>query len=240
MLADVAMATMGRSILIVEDQPQLAEALSKCLREEGFNVDVAGNGFDGRRLALANEYDLVVLDLKLPGVDGFSLLRLLRASNAVPVMVVSAVDSMEDRLYCLRNGANDFLQKPFALAEFLARVSVHAHPLRAARPQPSQFAVNGLRLDTSRRRAEREGRRLDLTSREFLLLSVLMETPGEVVPRSVLAKRVWNIGFDQGSNVIEVAIRRLRTKVDDPFPCKLLHTVRGMGYVVESRDADQH
>lgn len=230
---------MGTSILIVEDQPQQALSLSKCLREEGFSVDVAGNGIDGRQLALLNDYDLVVLDLMLPGIDGYSLLRFLRASKPTPVMIVSAVDSLEDRLYCLRNGAHDFLQKPFALSEFLARVSVHADPQRATKPAATHLGLGTLTLDLSRMRAERDGQRLDLTSKEFLLLKVLFESRGYVVPRTVLAQRVWNMHFDATSNVIEVAIRRLRRKLDDPFSSQLLHTVRGLGYILEVRELER-
>jgi two-component system copper resistance phosphate regulon response regulator CusR len=222
-------------VLLVEDEPKLAEYLRKGLTESGFVVDVAHDGIDGRHLAVEGEYDLVVLDVMLPGVDGFSVLAALRKLRKTPVLMLTARDRVEDRVRGLQDGADDYLVKPFAFSELLARIRALLR-----RSGPAQAEVNTLRLadlevDLVRRKATRGGERLGLTAKEFALLALLLQRNGEILARTTLAEHVWDMNFDSATNVVEVAVRRLRAKLDDPFPTKLLHTVRGMGYVLEVR-----
>ena len=222
-------------VLLIEDEPKLAEYLRKGLTENGFVVDVAHDGIDGRHLALEGEYDLVVLDVMLPGVDGFSVLAALRKVRKTPVLMLTARDRVEDRVRGLQDGADDYLVKPFAFSELLARIRALLR-----RSGPAQAEVNTLRLadlevDLVRRKATRGGERLGLTAKEFALLALLLQRNGEILARTTLAEHVWDMNFDSATNVVEVAVRRLRAKLDDPFPTKLLHTVRGMGYVLEVR-----
>jgi two-component system copper resistance phosphate regulon response regulator CusR len=220
-------------ILIVEDERKTREYLLKGLEESGYVVDTAGNGVDGLHLALTGEYDLVILDVMLPATDGWHVLRTLRGQKATPVLFLTARDEIVDRVRGLELGADDYLVKPFAFAELLARVRTVLR--RGAVREPDVLRLADLEVDPRRRRARRGDDRIDLTNREFMLLSLLMRRPGEVLSRSSIASQVWDINFDTDTNVVDVAIRRLRAKVDDPYPQKLIHTVRGMGYVLEDR-----
>lgn len=221
-------------LLVIEDEAKSAAYLSKGLRETGFKVDVADNGLDGLHLALESAPDLIILDLMLPRLDGWAVLRELRAARrTVPVLILTARDAVDDRVRGLEGGADDYLIKPFAFSELLARVRV---ALRHAQPQPStELVVGDLALDLPARRALRQGRPIDLTAKEFALLWLFMRHAGEVLSRALIAEKVWDMNFDGDSNVVEVAVRRLRRKVDAPFQRALIHTVRGMGYVLEQR-----
>ncbi|WP_315139686.1 heavy metal response regulator transcription factor [Achromobacter marplatensis] len=220
-------------ILVIEDEPKLADYLKKGMSEQSHVVDLARDGVDGLHLALEGEYDLIVLDVMLPGVDGFGILASVRAQKDTPILMLTARDAVEDRVRGLEGGADDYLVKPFAFSELLARVQAL---LRRGRTQePTLLRLADLELDLARRRAQRGGRRLDLTAKEFSLLALLLRRQGQVLSRTTLAEQVWDMNFDSDTNVIDVAVRRLRSKLDDPFDAKLLHTVRGMGYVLESR-----
>ena len=222
-------------VLVVEDERKTADYLQKALTENGYVVDVARDGIDGRHLACEGEYDLVVLDVMLPGLDGFGVLAALRKSKETPVLMLTARDKVDDRVRGLQGGADDYLVKPFAFSELLARVQAL---LRRGRVQESTvLKLADLVLDMASRRATRADQRLDLTAKEFMLLTVLLRRRGQVLSRSQLAEIVWDMNFDSDTNVVEVAVRRLRSKLDDPYPTKLLHTVRGMGYVIEDRAA---
>jgi heavy metal response regulator len=226
-------------LLVIEDEPKLAAYLCKGLTEEGYVVDVAHNGVDGLHLAMEGEHDLLVLDGMLPGIDGLGLLAALRQSKQTPVLMLTARVRVEDRVKGLQGGADDYLVKPFAFSELLARIQVL---LRRARPDRSPqaasvLALADLQLDLLRRRATRGGRRLDLSAKEFTLLALLLRRSGEVLSRTEIAEQVWDMNFDSSTNVIDVAIRRLRAKLDAPFDRALLHTVRGMGYVLEARES---
>ena len=225
-------------LLVIEDEVKLAEYLRKGLTEEGYVVDVAHNGVDGLHLAMEADYDLLVLDGMLPGIDGLGLLAALRQSKQTPVLMLTARIRVEDRVKGLQGGADDYLVKPFAFSELVARIQVL---LRRARPtrEPEGATILGLsdlEMDLLRRKATRAGRRLDLTAKEFTLLALLLRRQGEVLSRTEIAEQVWDINFDSATNVIDVAVRRLRGKLDAPFERTLLHTVRGMGYVLEERE----
>ena len=221
-------------ILIVEDEPKSAAFLREGLSEAGFNVDVAEDGVDGRFKALQMDYDLIILDAMLPGLDGWSLLRELRSGGkSVPVLFLTARGEVTDRVKGLELGADDYLVKPYAFSELLARV--RALMRRRGERQPEVLQIADLSVDLLGRRAMRGKVRLDLAPQEFALLSLLARRQGEVLSRLVIAEQVWDMNFDSDSNVVDVAVRRLRRKVDDPFPVKLIHTVRGMGYVLETR-----
>jgi two-component system, OmpR family, copper resistance phosphate regulon response regulator CusR len=227
-------------LLVVEDEVKLAQYLHKGLSESGHVVDLAHDGIEGRRLATGGDYDLVLLDLMLPGVDGFGVLAALRgAGKGTPVLMLTARDKVEDRVRGLEQGADDYLVKPFAFSELLARVGALLR--RGAASQGVQPATSlglaDLEVDLLARRAVRAQQRLDLTAKEFKLLTLLLRRRGQILSRTVLAEQVWDMNFDSDTNVVEVAVRRLRAKLDDPFPAKLLHTVRGMGYVLEERAA---
>lgn len=220
-------------LLIVEDDPKTAEYLRQGLSENNYVVDTAGNGIDGVHLATSGDYDLVILDVMLPGLDGWGVLAALRGKRAMPVLFLTARDQVEDRVKGLELGADDYLVKPFAFSELLARIRTL---LRRGQPrEPDILRVADLELDAVRRRVQRAGARIDLTAKEFALLHLLMRRPGEVLSRAVIADQVWDMNFDSDTNVVDVAVRRLRAKVDDPFSEKLIHTVRGAGYVLESR-----
>ena len=220
-------------LLVVEDEPRLAAYLHKGLSENGHIVDVAHDGIDGRHLALEGDYDLLVLDVMLPGVDGFGILDAVRKAKDTPVLMLTARDKVEDRVRGLRGGADDYLIKPFAFSELLARVQALGR--RGRVQEATTLQLGDLELDLVRRRAQRATQRLDLTAKEFALLTLLLQRQGQVLSRTVLAEQVWDMNFDSDTNVVEVAVRRLRGKLDDPFDTKLLHTVRGMGYVLEQR-----
>ncbi|MDX5446058.1 MAG: heavy metal response regulator transcription factor [Zoogloeaceae bacterium] len=220
-------------ILIVEDEPKTGDYLRQGLAEAGFVVDLARDGLDGLHLAQTTEYDLVVLDVMLPRLDGWGVLETLRrGGREMPVLFLTARDQVEDRVRGLELGADDYLVKPFAFSELLARVRTLLRRGRSKEPEVLRAA--DLELDLLRRRVLRAGQRIDLTAKEFGLLELLLRRQGEVLPRSLIASQVWDMNFDSDTNVIEVAVRRLRAKVDDPFEPKLIRTVRGMGYVLEA------
>ena len=222
-------------LLIVEDEPKTGQYLQQGLSEAGFVVDLASDGLSGEQLALHNDYDLLVLDVMLPGQNGWQLLAHLRQAGLhIPVLFLTARDSVADRVHGLELGADDYLIKPFAFAELLARIRTLLR--RGQGPAlDTELSLADLRLDLLRRRAERGGQRIELTAKEFALLELLLRRQGEVLPKSLIASQVWDMNFDSDTNVIEVAIRRLRSKVDDAFAVPLIHTVRGMGYVLELR-----
>lgn len=220
-------------ILIVEDEQKTGDYLKQGLSEAGFMVDLARDGLDGVHLALTDDYDLVVLDVMLPRLNGWQVLqRIRRGGKHMPVLFLTARDQIEDRVKGLELGADDYLVKPFAFSEFLARVRTLLR--RGKTNEPQLFQAADLELDLLRRRVIRAGKRIDLTAKEFALLELLLRHQGEVLPRSLIASQVWDMNFDSDTNVIEVAMRRLRAKVDDGFEPKLIRTIRGMGYVLEA------
>ena len=227
-------------VLVIEDEAKLSEYLKKGLSENGYVIDVAHNGIDGKHLALEGEYDLIVLDVMLPGIDGFGVLSALREKRVTPVLMLTARDKVEDRVRGLEGGADDYLVKPFAFSELLARLQALSRRSSSAQhgQEGNTLSLGELTLDLVRRKARRAEQRLDLTAKEFTLLTLLLRRTGQVLSRTVLAEQVWDMNFDSNTNVVEVAIRRLRAKLDDPFAEKLLHTVRGMGYVLEQRLRD--
>ena len=223
-------------ILIVEDELKTGEYLKKGLEESGFSVGLARDGVDGLHLALEDDYDLVVLDVMMPRKDGWAMLKALRASKSTPVLFRSARDDVEDRVRGLELGADDYLVKPFAFVELLARVRTL---VRRGPPREAELTVVGdLEIDSIRRRVKRAGVRIELTPREFSLLQLLARRRGEVMSRTQIASYVWDMNFDSDTNVVEVAVRRLRAKIDDAFPDKLIHTVRGVGYMLDTEQPD--
>ena len=226
-------------ILVVEDEVKLGEYLRKGLTEEGFVVDVANNGIDGLHLAVEGQYDVMVLDRMLPGIDGLGVLAALRQSKSTPVLMLTALSRVEDRVSGLQSGADDYLVKPFAFSELVARIRVLMRRVTPGQTlaEASVLKLADLEVDLMRRKACRAGQRLDLTAKEFNLLILLLRRQGEVLSRTEIAEQVWDMNFDSETNVIEVAIRRLRSKLDLPFDRPLLHTRRGMGYVLEDRSS---
>jgi two-component system, OmpR family, copper resistance phosphate regulon response regulator CusR len=225
-------------VLVIEDEVRLADYLRKGLTESGYVVDVVHDGIDGLHFSAEGTYDLIVLDVMLPGKDGFEVLAGLRKRRNTPVLMLTARDTVEDRVRGLTQGADDYLVKPFSFSELLARVQALLRRGGHARDttQASSLAIGDLELDILRRRATRGGKRLELTPKEFNLLALMLRRRGEVLSRTVLAEQVWDINFDSDTNVVDVAVRRLRSKLDEPFATKLLHTVRGVGYVLDERD----
>ena len=220
-------------ILIVEDEPKTGDYLRQGLREAGFGVELASDGLAGLQLAQQQDFDLLILDVMLPGLNGWQLLQRLREQgHPVPVLFLSARDQVEDRVKGLELGADDYLVKPFSFAELLARVRTILRRGRSG-VEATSLQVADLELDLLRRRVSRAGKRIDLTAKEFALLELLLRRHGEVLPRSLIASQVWDMNFDSDTTVIEVAMRRLRAKVDDGFEPRLIQTVRGMGYVLE-------
>ncbi|MDP3653306.1 MAG: heavy metal response regulator transcription factor [Rhodoferax sp.] len=220
-------------ILIVEDEAKFADHIKQALVEIGYVVDIARDGVEGKNMALEGSYDLMLLDVMLPGVDGFGVLQELRERRGFPIILLTARDSVEDRVMGLNMGADDYVIKPVALPELLARVQAllrrgHAQDLAVLR-------LGDLQLDLVKHRATRSGTRLDLSAQDFKLLALFLRRQGQVQSRTVVAEQIWDMNFDCDSNVVDVAVRRLRQKIDDPFPVKLLHTVRGVGYVMETR-----
>jgi len=221
-------------ILVVEDEKKTASFLKKGLTEENFTVDGADNGRDGLDLALTRDYDLVLLDVMLPGIDGWEVLRRLRdRGKETPVMMLTVLDEVEYRVKGLELGADDYLVKPFAFSELMARI--HTILRRGQTRTSDVLRVADLEIDFHAHRVSRGGQRIYLTPKEFALLSLLARRSGEVLSRTRIGERIWDIGFESDTNVVDVHMRRLRAKVDDPFEKKLIHTVRGIGYVLELR-----
>ena len=215
-------------ILIVEDEVKTADYLCKGLSESGFLVEVALNGLDGQHLVQESEFDLIILDVMLPKLDGWQLLQIIRRKWQTPVLFLTARDAIEDRVKGLELGADDYLVKPFSYAELLARVRTL---LRRGPPREAErYQIADLHLDLLTRKVTRNGERLTLTNKEFALLHLLLSREGEVLSRTLIASHVWQMNFDSDTNVVDVAIRRLRAKVDDPYSSKLIHTIRGIGY----------
>lgn len=221
-------------VLIVEDEEKTADYLHRGLTEQGYTVDVARDGIEGLHLAMESDYAVIVLDVMLPGLDGFGVLRALRARKQTPVIMLTARERVEDRIRGLREGADDYLGKPFSFLELVARLQALTRRSGSGH-EPVQVTVDDLWIDLISRKASRAGSRLDLTAKEFSLLSVLARRQGEILSKTSIAEMVWDINFDSDANVVEVAIKRLRAKLDGPFEHKLLHTIRGMGYVLERR-----
>lgn len=221
-------------ILLIEDNEKTQAWLVKGLREAGLVVDAVADGRDGLHLALEQEYALIVLDIMLPGLDGWQVLRALRTAKATPVLCLTARDAVSDRVKGLELGADDYLIKPFSFAELLARVRAQ---LRRHNSASNLLQVADLQLDAVRHQVKRGGEEIALTPQEFSLLWFLASRAGEILPRTLIASEVWGINFDSETNVVDVAIRRLRRKIDDPFPLKLVETVRGMGYRLNTGDA---
>jgi two-component system copper resistance phosphate regulon response regulator CusR len=222
-------------ILVIEDEPKTAAYLKKGLEESGYSVEVANDGSHGLILAQEEDYDVIILDVMLPWMDGWTVVKALRATRTTPVLFLTARDDVDDRVRGLELGADDYLVKPFAFVELLARVRTLA---RRGPPRESELIrIGDLEMDVNRRRVKRGTTRIDLTPREFSLLQLLARRHGEVLSRTQIASYVWDMNFDSDTNVVEVAIRRLRSKIDDNFPVKLIHTVRGVGYVLEIKDA---
>jgi two-component system, OmpR family, copper resistance phosphate regulon response regulator CusR len=222
-------------VLVIEDFEPLARSLAQGLREAGYAVDTSGDGEEGLALGEASPYDAILLDLMVPKLDGFEILRRLRARGSkTAVLVLSARDQLPDRVAALDLGADDYLVKPFHFPELLARVRAL---LKRGQPASTDLSlrVADLEIDPVRHRATRSGQRIDLTAKEFALLTLLAQRTGDVLSRTQIASLVWDIHFDSDTNLIDVAVRRLRAKVDDPFADKLIHTVRGVGYVLEAR-----
>jgi len=222
-------------ILIVEDEPKTAAFVQRGFAEEGFVVDVATDGADGLHLATTGDYDAIVLDVMLPQRDGWSVLQAIREHRPdQPVILLTALDAVSHRVKGLTAGADDYLVKPFAFSELHARVRnlLRRTPVRRA----EELNYDDLEMDRARHRAARSGQTIDLAPQEYRLLEYLLRHPGEVLTRTRLAEQVWDMNFDGDSNVVDVAVRRLRRKVDDPFEHKLIHTIRGVGYVLERRD----
>lgn len=223
-------------LLIVEDERKTREYLQQGLSEAGFSVDMSASGDDGLHLADSHTYDLIILDIMLPGLNGFEFLKALRQQGlTTPVLLLSARDLVEDRVKGLELGADDYLVKPFSFAELLARVRTILRRGRALEKNEVQLA--DLQVDFLKRRVTRSGQRIDLTAKEFALLALLLRRQSEVYPRSLIASQVWDMNFDSDTNVVEVAIRRLRSKIDDNWDAKLIKTVRGIGYVLKDPNA---
>ena len=220
-------------ILIVEDEPKTAAYVRKGLMEHGYVVDVASDGLDGLHLATTTEYDLILLDVMLPGIDGWSVLQGVRQQRQTPVLFLSARDQVDDRVKGLKLGADDYLVKPFAFSELLARVQNILR--RGQAPRDRTLRIADLEVDPVRRRVTRGGDRIDLTAKEYALLDYFVRHAGELCSRTLIAENVWDMNFDSDTNVVDVAVRRLRAKVDDPYRNKLIHTLRGVGYVFDSR-----
>jgi two-component system copper resistance phosphate regulon response regulator CusR len=220
-------------ILLIEDEKKTAAFLAKGLREAGFVIDLARDGETGLERARAITFDLLIVDVMLPNKDGWEVVAEVRRSGIrTPILFLTARDSVRDRVKGLELGADDYLVKPFAFSELLARVRSVLR--RAPRRQIERLRIDDLEIDMQRHKAVRSGVPLNLTPKEFLLLAQLARSAGEVVSRAEIAEQVWNIGFKTDTNVVDVVVRRLRAKVDDPFKTKLVHTIRGVGYVIKA------
>ncbi|MGB7184724.1 MAG: heavy metal response regulator transcription factor [Burkholderiaceae bacterium] len=220
-------------ILIAEDEPSAGQYLLKGLTEAGFVVDLVQNGNDAAHQAITDDYALLILDVGLPGIDGWEVLRLVRREVQTPVLFLTARDHVEDRVRGLELGADDYLVKPFAFSELLARV--RALLRREKTSERDKLTIDNVEMDVLRRRVKRGNQAIQLTVKEFLLLELFLRRQGEVLSRTLIAEQVWDMNFDSDTNVVDVAVRRLRTKIDEPFKEKLIHTVRGFGYIMERR-----
>lgn len=220
-------------ILIVEDDHSTGEYLRKGLGEAGYGVDLARNGTDGLFMALEQTYDLIVLDVMLPGLDGWQLIEIIRKKNDVPVLFLTARDGVQDRIHGLELGADDYLIKPFSFTELVLRIRTLLR--RGVTREENDYWLADLHLDVLRRKVTRRDLAVVLTNKEFALLSLFVQRQGEVLSRTQIASQVWDMNFDSDTNVVDVAVKRLRAKIDRPFELKLIHTVRGIGYVCEPR-----
>jgi two-component system copper resistance phosphate regulon response regulator CusR len=220
-------------ILVVEDDIGTGDYLKKGLGEAGYGVDLARNGTDGLFRALEQDYDAIVLDVMLPGLDGWQIIEVLRKKSDVPILFLTARDGVQDRIHGLELGADDYLIKPFSFTELVLRLRtlLRRGPAREA----DHYSIADLQLDVLRRRAVRQDQVIPLTNKEFMLLHLLVRREGEVLSRTQIASQVWDMNFDSDTNVVDVAIKRLRAKIDRPFDVKLIHSVRGIGYVCEPR-----
>ena len=220
-------------ILVIEDEVKTARFLQRGLREAGFIADLATDGVEGLHLGIEVDFDLIILDVMLPALDGWQVLtRLRQAGRKTLILMLTARDAVHERVHGFELGADDYLVKPFAFSELLARVRSLLR--RSSPPTQETIRMADLEIDVIRHRATRAGQKLELTSKEFLLLALLARRAGEVLSRTLIAESVWDMNFDSDTNVVDVNVRRLRSKVDDPFPLKLIHTVRGAGYVLEA------
>jgi two-component system copper resistance phosphate regulon response regulator CusR len=229
--------TGNMRLLLVEDEEKTSSYIYRALSELGYTVDVAADGIDGLHLAVQYDYDAVILDVMLPGKDGYAVLEGLRLHKQTPVLMLSARGSVDERVKGLRHGADDYLSKPFSLIELVARIQALLRRRLSDGVDVTQLHIDDMHLDLLARRVTRAGQRLDLTAKEFALLSLLARHQGEILSKMMIAEQVWDMNFDSDANVVEVAVKRLRAKVDAPYTVKLLHTVRGMGYVLENRPA---
>ncbi len=220
-------------ILVVEDDISTGDYLKKGLGEAGYSVDLARNGTDGLFLALEHGYDAIVLDVMLPGLDGWQIIEVLRKKSDVPILFLTARDGVQDRIHGLELGADDYLIKPFSFTELMLRLRTLLR--RGTVREADHYAIADLQLDVLRRKAVRQEQVISLTNKEFMLLHLLVRREGEVLSRTMIASQVWDMNFDSDTNVVDVAIKRLRAKIDRPFDVKLIHSVRGIGYVCEPR-----
>lgn len=220
-------------ILIIEDEVKTIDYLKRGLTEQGYSVDAATDGLDGLHLASTSDYDAIILDIMLPGLDGISLLKSLRPSNSTPVIMLTAKDAVASRLEGFQAGADDYLVKPFSFLELLARLQVITKRVRTK--EQTNIYIGDLHIDLLARRATRGSRRLELTAKEFSLLEVLAQRQSQIVSKTVITELVWDICFDTNTNVVEATVKRLRAKLEQEGEPKLLHTIRGMGYVLEQR-----
>lgn len=222
-------------VLLIEDEVKTSTYLSRALQESGFIVAVSADGAEGLHYALEFDYDAVILDVMLPGMDGYRVLEGLRARKQTPVLMLSARGSVDERVKGLRLGADDYLPKPFSLIELVARIQALVRRRKTDGADITQLRIHDLHLDLLARRVFRDSTRLELTAKEFSLLSLLARHQGQILSKMMIAEQIWDMNFDSDANVVEAAVKRLRAKVDTPFASKLLHTVRGMGYVLEVR-----
>lgn len=220
-------------ILVVEDDSSTGDYLKKGLGEAGYGVDLARNGTDGLFRALEHGYDAIVLDVMLPGIDGWQIIEVLRKKSDVPILFLTARDGVQDRIHGLELGADDYLVKPFSFTELVLRLRTLLR--RGTVRESDHYAIADLHIDVLRRRVTRQETLIPLTNKEFMLLHLLARREGEVLSRTMIASQVWDMNFDSDTNVVDVAIKRLRAKIDRPFATKLIHTVRGIGYVCEAR-----
>lgn len=221
-------------ILVIEDDVSTGDYLKKGLGEAGYRVDLARNGADGLFMALEESFDAIILDVMLPGLNGWQVMEVLRKKSDVPVLFLTARDEVQDRIHGLELGADDYLVKPFSFTELMLRVRTLLR--RPTVRESDTYSLADLHLDVLRRKVTRQETVIPLTNKEFMLLHLLMRREGEVLSRTMIASQVWDMNFDSDTNVVDVAVKRLRAKIDRPYDVKLIHTVRGIGYVCEVRD----